>query len=448
MIEWELETKKSDLDELLAEPTSVEETGLSMGFLSDMIIKMLYYESALSGFQLADGLKLPFHQVVEDVLEFMRREKLCEIRGSGETLVSGSFQYVITGYGRERAREVLERNQYVGPAPIPLTLYGQVVQAQRIRDMVIGPEIVEEGLSHLVVPKELRERIGPAVNSGQSLFLYGLPGNGKTVIAEAIGSNMLIGNVYVPYAVEIDGQVITVFDPLTHERIEDGEAEETLSGRGSRRRRKDSRATRKDARWELCERPVVVAGGELVMDSLDLNYNEVAKYYEAPLQMKANGGVFLIDDFGRQLIKPRDLLNRWIVPLEKHVDFLTLHTGKKIAIPFEELIIFSTNLDPKSLVDEAFLRRIRHKILVSNPTFDQYRVIFQRMCDSMDVAYDEQVLVYLLETYYVKAERGLRACHPRDLLSEATDIARYLGLPNRLTEDLIDRACDVYFANI
>lgn len=428
---------ESERDALVAEPRSVKETGLSIGFLSDMALKALYFEGALSGFALAEQLKLPFHHVTEVLLDFLKREQLCEIRG-GDSLVSGSFQYAITGRGRERAREILLQNQYVGPAPVPLEQYAAVVRAQRIRDMVVGPQEVEEALAHLVLPQDLKERIGPAVNSGQSMFLYGLPGNGKTVIAEAIGNKMLRGEVYIPYAVEAGRQVITVFDPLTHSPI--APAPERLETTGSQ--------NRKDKRWVLCQRPVVVTGGELTMESLDLNYNEATKYYEAPLQMKANCGVFLIDDFGRQLVRPRDLLNRWIVPLEKQIDFLTLHTGKKIEIPFEELIIFSTNLEPTKLVDEAFLRRIRHKIPIPNPTFDEYREMFRRVCRQTRMAFDEDALVYLLENYYIKPKRGLRSCHPRDLVLEAQDIARYLGYPPRLTKELIDRACRAYFADI
>ncbi len=422
---------ENGLIKLLAEPRGLKSTGLSPGFLSDLALKTLYYESVLSGFELGERLKLPFHGALEELFELMRREKLVEVRGSaGGSLITGSFQYAITQLGRERAREVLERNQYVGPAPVAIAHYAEVMRAQRIRDMVISPAAVAKALSHLVLAREVIERIGPAVNSGQSMFLYGAPGNGKTVIAEAIGTQMLQGNAYVPYAVEVDGQVITVYDPLTHRLA-------TTEGAG-----------RQDGRWVYCQRPVVVAGGELVMESLDLNYNVATKYYEAPLQMKANCGVLLIDDFGRQLVKPRDLLNRWIVPLEKQVDFLTLHTGKKIAVPFEELVIFSTNLEPKSLVDEAFLRRIRHKIQVADPTVDEYREIMARICQSRGMAYDEQTLAYLLDTYYVKTKRPLRACQPRDLVDEARDIAQYLGLPMRLTNELIDRACEVYFADI
>lgn len=428
--------KTGALQAILVEPGSLEESGLSLGFLSDLAIKMFYFEGSLTGFDLAEKLRLPFHQVVERLLEFMKREQFCQIRGSG-SLVSGSFQYVITDQGRQKAKEVLERNQYVGPAPVPVAYYNRVVSLQRIRDMAITPQVVRQGLAHLVLSSALQDRIGAAVNSGQAIFLYGLPGNGKTVIAEAIGHNMLPGQVYVPYAVEVDGQVIKVYDPLIHEG---GEEEGAKAGNGA--------ATRLDMRWVHCKRPVVVTGGELIMESLDLNYNTVTKYYEAPLQMKANDGVFLIDDFGRQLVRPRDLLNRWIVPLERQIDFLTLHTGKKVEIPFEELILFSTNLDPKSLVDEAFLRRIRHKISIPGPTFEEFREIFRRVCRSRNIAYDEEVLVYLLETYYVKANRGLRACHPRDLIYQAMDAARFLGLPQRLSKELIDFACNSYFVEL
>ncbi len=424
------------MNALLAEPGSLEETGLSLGFLSDLAVKMFYFAGSLSGFELAESLKLPFHSVVERLLEFMKREQFCQIRGSG-SLVAGSFQYVITDQGRDKAKEVLERNQYVGPAPVPLTHYSKVVSSQRIRDSVISPQVVRQSLAHLVLSQALQDRVGAAINSGQAIFLYGLSGNGKTVIAEAMGS-MLLGQVYVPYAVEVDGQVIRVFDPLVHEVVSEPVDLKTNNGSGSRQ----------DTRWIRCNRPVVTTGGELVMESLDLNYNPVIRYYEAPLQMKANNGVFLIDDFGRQLVRPRDLLNRWIVPLERQVDFLTLHTGKKIEIPFEELIVFSTNLDPKSLVDEAFLRRIRHKIHIPAPTFDEFREIFRRVCRSRNVSYDEEVLVYLLDTYYVKANRGLRSCHPRDLIFQAMDAARFLGLPQRLTKELIDFACNSYFVEL
>jgi predicted ATPase with chaperone activity len=424
----------ADVAAILSEPHSLEETGLTVGFLSDLAVKIFYFRGSLTGFELAETLRLPFHPVIESLLEFMKREKFCQIRGSA-TLATGTFEYVITDQGREKAKEILERNQYVGPAPVPLTSYNKVARAQRVRDIVITPQVVRQSLAHLVLSPELINRVGVAVNSGQAMFLYGLPGNGKTVIAEAIGRNMLPGNVYVPHAVEVDGQVIKTYDPLVHEPLE--EPTDGKKGTGP--------LARRDLRWVRCKRPVVISGGELIMESLDLNYNSVTKYYEAPLQMKANNGIFLIDDFGRQLVRPRDLLNRWIVPLEKQVDYLTLHTGKKIEVPFEELIIFSTNLDPKSLVDEAFLRRIRHKIDIPNPTVEEYREVFRRICNSRGIPYDEEMLRYLLETYYVKTNRGLRSCHPRDLIYQAMDAARFLGLPARLTKELIDFACNSYF---
>jgi predicted ATPase with chaperone activity len=245
--------------------------------------------------------------------------------------------------------------------------------------------------------------------------------------------------MYIPHAVEVSGQVIKVFDAVSHKAIPDEEFNKYgLQG--------DSQ--RLDRRWIRIRRPVVVTGGELTLESLNLNWDDVKKYYEAPLQMKANGGMFLIDDFGRQKIRPRDLLNRWIVPLEKRFDYLTLQTGNVIQIPFDMLIIFATNLEPRDLVDEAFLRRIRHKIDIQDPTFDEYREIFKRVAHSRSIAYDEQILTYLLQDYYVKSSRQLRACHPRDILDHLADIARFQGISPQLTRELIDQACEGYFVDL
>jgi predicted ATPase with chaperone activity len=274
--------------------------------------------------------------------------------------------------------------------------------------------------------------VGPAVNSGRSIFLFGNPGNGKTSIAEAIGSMLMEGDIYIPYAVEVEGQIIKVFDNVNHILAE--------------KQPQDQRGL--DPRWVLIRRPFIVVGGELTLEGLDLVYDINNKYYEAPFQMKANGGIFLIDDFGRQQVRPRDLLNRWIVPLEKRIDFLTLHTGRKIEIPFEVLIVFSTNLAPKDLVDEAFLRRIRHKIEVDDPSWDGYREIFKRVCESKDIDWNDRALAYLIQEHYIKANRSPRACHPRDLLDQIIDIANYLNLPPTLSKELVDRAANSYFVEL
>jgi predicted ATPase with chaperone activity len=292
----------------------------------------------------------------------------------------------------------------------------------------------------LVIEQEMLDMLGPAVNSGRSIFLFGDPGNGKTAMAESVGRMVLGAEMYLPYAVEIAGMVIKVFDEVNHKLAP--EADNPMSTNQL------SVRPRLDRRWIKIQRPVITVGGELTLETLDLVWDDVSKYYEAPFQMKANGGMFLIDDFGRQLVRPRDLLNRWVVPLEKRYDYLTLHTGQKIEVPFELLIVFSTNLEPSDLVDEAFLRRIRHKIEVGDPSFDSFREIFRRECTFRNIAFDEEGLAYLLREYYIKPEKPLRACHPRDLLDEILDIARYRNITPALSQDLIDRACRAYFVEL
>ncbi|MFB0547031.1 MAG: ATP-binding protein, partial [Anaerolineae bacterium] len=426
------------------EPRSIEETGLSLSFLADLALKTIYYEGFMPGYRLAELMNLPFNGVVERVVEFLRREKFCEIKGGTGGLAEVSYEYAITDKGSEKARQAMERSQYAGPAPVPIRVYSESVIRQSIQDVLVHEQTVRKALSHLVFNERIIHMVGPAVNSGRSLFLYGPTGNGKTSIAEAIGNVMLKGDIYVPYAVEVDGFVIKVFDYLNHERVEEEEEEEDRVGKpnGLLGRRKG------DKRWVKIARPCIIVGGELTLESLDLIFDEVSQFYEAPFQMKANGGMFLIDDFGRQQVRPRDLLNRWIVPLEKRIDYLTLHTGRKIEVPFDELIIFATNLAPRDLVDEAFLRRIRYKIEVGSPSFDQYREIFRRVCKQKGVPYDEQGLSYLLREYYIKTQREARACHPRDIIDEVVDIARYLNVPRLLTKELIDRACEVYFVEL
>ncbi len=416
------------------EPKSVAETGLGIGFLSDLVLKVLYFQGNMAGADICEIVKLPFIGVVDQIVEFLKREQMVEVKG-GAGLNEAAYRLAITNRGSVRAREVLDRGQYAGPAPVALTAYNKAMRRQTARHVTVNPQVIRSTLSHLVLDDNVFDQIGPAVNSGRSIFLFGPPGNGKTAIAESIGRIILNDDIVIPYAIEVDGQVIKVFDDVNHVRAD--ESEDEVPDRRSQ--------GKPDQRWVRIHRPVIIVGGELTLEGLDLVFDDASMYYEAPFQLKANGGMFLIDDFGRQLVRPRDLLNRWILPLEKRIDYLTLRTGRKIEVPFEVLIVFSTNLEPRDLVDEAFLRRIRYKVEIVDPSFENYREIFKRVCRSRKVAYDEQGLAYLLQEYYLKPKARLRACHPRDIVDELVDIAGYRGLEPALTPELIDLACKSYF---
>jgi predicted ATPase with chaperone activity len=420
-------------------PQSLEETGLSLNFLADLALKILYFRGYVTGADIAEEMRLPFAGVIDRVLEFLKRDQFCEIKGAGG-LRQSDYEYTITAKGIVRAREVLDRGQYVGPAPVPLHRYSEGIRRQPMLTASIHVPEMRQAVTHLVVDEEMLEMLGPAVNSGRSIFLYGEPGNGKTAMAESIGRMVLGSEIYIPYAVEVGGMIIKVFDEINHQLATEPPEDSANNHIGRR--------PRHDRRWIRIKRPVITVGGELTLETLDLVWDDVSKYYEAPFQMKANGGMFLIDDFGRQLVRPRDLLNRWVVPLEKRYDYLTLHTGQKIEVPFELLIVFSTNLEPSDLVDEAFLRRIRHKIYVGDPSFDNFREILRRECARCGIPFDDDGLAYLLRDYYIKLNRPLRACHPRDLVDEILDIASYLNIPPLLSRELIDRACKAYFVNL
>ena len=415
--------------------STLEDTGLSKLSVADLILKILYFSGDMTGLEVAEQVKLPFAGVLDGVFEFLKREKYIEVRGSGGFGESG-YRYLISGKGSEKAREALERSQYAGPAPVGLDQFIDSTHKQNAGRPPVHQEDLRKLMENLVISDDMLSRVGPAVNSGRSIFLYGPPGNGKTTIAERVGRLILGEDIWVPYAVDVDGQVIQVFDSVNHELSDTQE------------RTKHGTGMMSDPRWVSIKRPMIMVGGELTLAGLDLVYDEINKFYEAPFQVKANGGMFLIDDFGRQQVRPVDLLNRWIVPLEKRVDFLTLNNGRKIEIPFYVLIIFSTNLDPKDLVDEAFLRRIRHKIEVGNPTYEQFRDIFRIMCRIMKVPYDEKGLAYLLKEWYINHDRDLRMVHPRDILSQLIDIAGYLDRPPELTQDLIDQAAASYFVEL
>jgi hypothetical protein len=429
------------------QPDSIEATGLGMGFLTDLVLKIIYFYGNISARRLEEESKLPFLGILDRILEFLKLEEYVDIIGTeSNSIDERAFQYVTTNRGRVKVHEVLDRSQYAGAAPVPLNTYLEMVKQQTLSEMIIDQPTIRKAFSHIVISEQMLDRIGPSANSARSLFLYGPPGNGKTTIAEGI-ANLLGGYIYIPYALEVDGQVIKLFDPLNHRVVEqpaEPQPDPTLPFGNA-----PSQNTRQlDRRWVLCKRPQVVVGGELALEQLELIFDPISKIYEAPFQLKANGGLFLIDDFGRQKCRPQDLLNRWIVPLEKRYDYLALQTGKKIAMPFDVLIVFSTNLSPSDLVDDAFLRRIRHKIEVPNPSPNEFREIFRRVARAKQIPYSDDGLRYLIQEHYMKTGRDLRSCHPRDLCDQIMDEAKYRGIQPAMTKELLDRACQAYFVKL
>ncbi|MDF3052917.1 MAG: putative ATPase [Geminicoccaceae bacterium] len=420
-------------------PESVRHTGLSEEFIIDLLLKTLYVQGVRTGRQLTAAVRLPF-TFVDDRLLSLQQRRLVEVLGtSGPN--RGSYLFDLTGAGRDRAREALSSSQYVGPAPVPLVQYRTWVEKQTIRNVHVTREVVREGFRNMVLSDAVHDVLGPSINSAKSLFLYGAPGNGKTMIAETI-SHLLGGDIFVPFAVEIEGQMMVLYDPVYHHAVsgpnpleeDDGAEEGWLKAPPTY-----------DQRYVKVRRPIVLTGGELTLDQLDLQYDHYTKMYQAPFQLKANGGVLILDDFGRQRVPPKDLLNRWIVPLEKRIDFLTLHTGGKFPVPFDCLLIISTNLEPSQLVEEAFMRRIHYKILVEGPNPQQYAEIFARCCLERGIEYEQAAVNHIYDQWYGRHGIHARACHPRDILDHLVDIARfYEGMPE-LNFDMVDRACRSYF---
>jgi len=414
----------------LSAPQTLDDTGLGADLVEQLLIKTLYGGEA-TGVALSDRTCLPFG-VFEAIIERARAERLIEVRGATGTTAS-SYRYCLTDLGRDRARQYLEINQYVGAAPVPLSAYVAQMRALAASRGYIDRERLRNGFSHLIIADRILEQLGPAVNANKALFLYGQPGNGKTVIGEGLGRT-IGGEMHMPYAIDVDGYIITMFDPINHERLDEADDKSILIASAPR-----------DRRWVRIRRPVVIVGGELTLEMMDLTFNPASKFYEAPLQLKANGGVLLVDDFGRQRIRPEDLLNRWIVPLESRVDYLTLHTGKKFQVPFDVLVVFATNLDPASLADEAFLRRIPYKISVDDPSVEEFTRIFEMNCRQRGLKFHQVMVAYLHRRHYRPEGRPLRACQPRDLLDQVTALCRYRGSEPTITRDLLDAACASYF---
>jgi predicted ATPase with chaperone activity len=421
--------------------TRLEETGLPTLWVQDLVLKIMYFQGYMSGFKVAEEIALPFNGVIDQIMETLKREKLVEVKSSQMGLGEGAYQFAITGAGIAHAREALERSQYAGPAPVPLQSYIRACNIQKRGRMQVTKKMITSIFSNLVLSDKIIGHLGPAINSGTSIFLYGPPGNGKTSVARSIGSLVASQSIFIPFSIYVDGHVVKLYDSVNHQLAEQEDV--TAMGTGSLRG-----AIRRDPRWVRIRRPFVMTGGELMLEGLDLVFDETLKYYEAPFQVKANGGILLIDDFGRQQVRPRELLNRWIVPLENRIDYLSLHTGRKIEIPFDVLVIFSTNLPPRDLVDEAFLRRLRHKIEITNPTYEEYREIFKRMAQEKNVAYSDQGLAYLLQEWYIKRKRMLRASHPRDLCDQILDMAAFTSVQPAMTKELLDKAAESYFVEL
>jgi len=412
-------------------PHSIEETGVPSSVIEQLIIKLLHARGDMLGRDISEAMGFKF-SLIEGHLDFFRRQHLIQAKksmGMGDS----TALFALTESGRDLAKVALENNSYVGPAPVPLYQYTQIVRRQQRPEGWLTPQALGQAYRRMVVTPRILSQVGPAVSSGNSFLIYGQPGNGKTFLAEALG-NLDDSCIYVPYAIESHGSIIQVFDPVYHHQVEDGEERSVLAFE-----------SQYDRRWVKCRRPFIVTGGELTLEMLDLQYNPTSKIYDAPYQVKANNGIYLIDDFGRQQCTPAEILNRWIVPMERRIDYLKFRTGAKMTVPFETFLIFSTNLKPDQLGDEAFLRRIRYKMLLRSPGPQEYADIFRGFCESRSLPFVEGLVERFIEKHYTQTRKPFRRCHPRDVLSHAIDLINFESLPFRLTDELIDRAFESCF---
>ncbi len=421
-------------------PRSIKETDVSGSQLLKYMIKAIHVGGLETSSEVKDVLKLPsviINRLIDEAID----RGYVTVLGSKAGGMSREQRYVLSQAGQFWAKELLLESQYVGPAPVSLRAMQERISRQRITNERVSRSRMENMLSGLVISTDFVDRLGPAINSGRCILLYGPPGNGKTSVAERIG-RMFSGVIYVPYCVEIDGQIMKVYDPSIHEAVDSSDPRPQISIRQSVIEEDF------DQRWVPCRRPVVVVGGELTLDMLDLDFNSLAKYYEAPLHVKALGGTFIVDDFGRQFVKPTDMLNRWIVPLESRVDFLKLHTGKTFTIPFDELVIFSTNLAPRDLMDPAFLRRIPYKLKTIGPTVESFKTIFEHVSEERGLALDEEMFHFVLNEIRERSSGGLACYQPKFIAEQVLAACKYQGIEPAYRRDLVcDALSNLYVAD-
>lgn len=419
------------LKTLLVKPPTLRSLQIPQTMLIDIMLRLFYTEGQLGIRRIIDVLKIPL--VIEELIKLMTEDKLIKVHSGDHGMGILGYLYSLTENGENRARASMERSLYIGPAPVPFNVYKQIIELQTLNSRDVDPEKVIESLSDMVLPEDFHRKIGPAVNNAASVFIYGPSGNGKTTIAKKMAQLISeIEPLWLPYAVAAGGQIIQIYDPLVHEQIEVTKQQTKMYGEV-------------DPRFGLFLRPSVIVGGELELSELELRFDPISKTYEAPLHMKANGGLFLIDDFGRQQVRPVEMLNRWIVPLDEQVDYLRLKTGQTLVVPFKQLIVFATNLSPYELAEDAFFRRIQMKVKVESPTAENYRKIFVLNCEKFGFEFSEEMYHYLVHTYYTKVGRSFQAVHPGDLMSILVALCSYEKLERRMTIDLIDAACQSYF---
>lgn len=416
--------------DLPLKPTTIDQLGLNANLLRSLVLKAMAVLGVETASEIAGELKIA-GAIAREILEDAEGLMLLETRGlRGDSGAAAELRYALTRKGQEWAREALEQSQYIGPAPVTLAQFSERLARHRISEERITPAILEEAVGDLVLGENFIERLGPAVNSGRSVLFYGEPGNGKTILTERI-ARAFHGHVYIPYCIEVDGTIIKILDSTIHRPVQsegDG-ANGSLLEDGI------------DPRWVLCHRPVVVTGGELTLDMLDLSFNPYSKYYEAPLQMKATGGLFVIDDFGRQRVSPDAVMNRWILPLEKGVDYLTLHTGKKFPVPFDALVMFSTNLPPENLFDAAQLRRVYYKVAVGAPTPEELLEILIREAESEGLPLSEETCRFLFGRFYADGNVAMARYHPRFIINQVKAMCGYRGVAADLSPENVAEAC-------